>query len=268
MSSPLAAAVLTVFTYMCLVFLLALVLRDNGIVDVAWGLGFIVVAAGQVLHAESLHPRLVLVSALTFLWGVRLAVHILVRNSRRRGEDFRYRAWREKWGRWFVLRSFLQVFMLQGAVMVVVSAPIITVGTAAGGPLGLLDLAGCAIWLTGFMFEAIGDAQLMRFKAQRGSQDRVMTRGLWRYSRHPNYFGEALLWWGVALIALSSPLGYWALISPVTIDFLLLRVSGIPMLERRYEGIPEFEAYKARTSALVPWFPKREVGTEEAEPPA
>jgi len=125
-----------------------------------------------------------------------------------------------------------------------------------GGPLGFLDFLGVLVWAIGFVFEAVGDRQLLVFVKNPANAGRILQTGLWRYTRHPNYFGEATLWWGVFFIALSVPYGLFAILSPLTIDFLLLKVSGIPMLEKRWEGQPEFEDYKRRTNALVPWFPR------------
>ena len=127
-----------------------------------------------------------------------------MRNQGRDAEDFRYRRWRDTWGKWFIPRTYAQVFMLQGAVMVVVCAPVIAVNAAPGGPIGLLDILGILVWGGGLVFEGVADRQLLVFKADKANAGLIMTRGLWRYSRHPNYFGEVLLWWGVFLVALGS----------------------------------------------------------------
>jgi steroid 5-alpha reductase family enzyme len=250
-----AIAATVVLAAMTCVFLLALVLKDNSIVDIAYGMVF--TAAAWVLTAGlgSAHPRQALLLFMVTAWGLRLAIHLFVR-KRGKGEDFRYRAWREQWGRTFIVRSYFQIYILQGLVILIVASPVIAGITRPGGPLGILDLAGAAVWFTGLYFEAVGDWQLMRFKADPMNRGRIITTGLWRYTRHPNYFGEALLWWGFYIVALGSPGAWWTIISPLTIDFLLLKVSGIPMLEKRYKGNPEFEDYKKRTSPLIPWFPK------------
>jgi len=255
MIETIGLAVLVVFLYMCVFFVASLILRDNGIADVAWGGGFILVALATFLQYVHVHPRQLLVLLLVCAWGVRLAAYIRARN-RGQGEDFRYRKWREEWGDNFVLRSFLQVYMLQGAALVLVAAPIWVVNHDPGGHLGWLDLVGALVWTVGFAFEGLGDWQLLRFMRDPASEGRIMQTGLWKYTRHPNYFGEATLWWGVFLIALGAPHGWVAIVSPLTIDFLLLKVSGIPMLEKRWEGNPDFEDYKRRTNALVPWFPR------------
>jgi steroid 5-alpha reductase family enzyme len=237
-------------------FLLSLRLGDNSIADIAYGpMVAIGVWAAALAHGSG-HPRQWLLIAVVTVWGLRLAAHIWVRN-RGRGEDPRYRAWRERWGRWVVLRSLLQIYVLQGTIVLVISAPVLLAVRQPGGPLGFLDAAGVLVWAVGLAFEAVGDAQLLRFVRDPSRRGLVLDTGLWRYTRHPNYFGEALLWWGPFLVALSTPDGVWALVSPLTIGALLLFVSGIPMLEARMARSPAFRAYQARTSAFVPWFPRR-----------
>jgi len=248
-------AIVVLLLFMTTVFLLALFLEDNSIVDVAYGLAFVMACGAAFLNSPGSHPRLILAMILVTVWGTRLATHIFVRKSGK-GEDFRYRRWRKEWGGTFVWRSFLQIFMLQGAVVFVVALPILLIINNPGPRLGLLDFCGFLIWLFGFAFEAVGDWQLLQFKKNPDNKGHIIQSGLWRFTRHPNYFGEATLWWGMYLIAFSVPYGVLAIVSPVLIDFLLLKVSGIPMLEVKYEGSAEFEAYKRRTNAFFPWFPK------------
>jgi len=248
-------SIIILTAYMTLVFCLAMYLEDNSIVDVAYGVAFVVSSWTVFIVYGDDHPRQWLVILLVTAWGLRLAGHIFLRKQGE-GEDFRYRQWRDQWGGTFVWRSFLQIFMLQGAVVFLVSLPVLLVIAQPGGAFGLLDLAGILVWLFGFAFEAVGDWQLLRFKRQPQNRGQIIQSGLWRYTRHPNYFGEALLWWGLFLIALKVPYGAVAIISPILIDFLLLKVSGIPMLEAKYAKNPEFVAYKKRTNALVPWFPR------------
>ncbi|BBA70765.1 DUF1295 domain-containing protein [Geobacter sulfurreducens] len=236
-------------------FVASLLKGRNDIADVAWGLGFILAAAVSLVAGGQYAPRGLLVSLLVLAWGVRLTLHIHARN-RGKGEDPRYRQWRKEWGRWFVLRSFLQVFMLQGVLLVLVAVPVIFVNAAPPTPLGWLDGLGFFIWLTGFLFEAVGDRQLLHFIRNPENKGQLMTGGLWRYTRHPNYFGEVTLWWGIWLMALAVPGGWWTVIGPLTITVLILKVSGIPMLEKHYEGRPDFEEYKRRTSAFFPLPPR------------
>lgn len=241
--------------YMSTIFGLALWLKDNSIVDVAYGIGFVLTCnLAFLVHGDG-HPRQWLVASLITIWGLRLAGHIFLR-KKGEGEDFRYRQWREEWGDTFIWRSFLQIFMLQGIVIFWVVLPALLIINNPGGGLGVFDVAGLLVWLFGFGFEAIGDWQLLRFKRKSVNRGKIIQSGLWRYTRHPNYFGEAVLWWGLFLIALKVPYGVVAVLSPLLIDVLLLKVSGIPMLEAKYQGNLEFSAYKNRTNALFPWFPK------------
>ncbi len=256
MGHTLALAAAIVFVYMTGAFFLALRRRNNGVADIAWGPGFIVCAWAVFLLRGQAHPRAWLALALVTLWGGRLAWHIFRRN-RGREEDFRYAAWRRQWGRWFVPRTFLQVFMLQGLLLLLISAPLLLVVGQPQPPLGWLDLLGALVWLKGFLFEVIGDRQLAAFIKDPANRGKLMTRGLWSLTRHPNYFGEAVLWWGMGIIALSAPNGWLGLVGPAVITFLLLFVSGVPLLEKKYAGRPDWEDYKKRTSKFVPWFPRK-----------
>lgn len=247
-----AAALLV---YMTAAFGVAVARRDNSIADIAWGGGFVLVALLAAALGVGALARPVLLTALVVAWAARLALHIQRRN-RGRGEDPRYAAWRRDWGRFWIVRSYLQVFVLQGAILLVVAAGIILVNTRSGPGLGVLDLIGAAVVLAGLVVEAVADAQLARFTGDPANRGRVMDRGLWRYSRHPNYFGEAVVWWGVWLFALSVPGGWWTVVSPLLITFLLLKVSGVPMLERLMEGRPGWAEYRARTSVFVPLPPR------------
>jgi steroid 5-alpha reductase family enzyme len=245
-----------VLLYMAGWFIASRVLGRNDIADVAWGLGFILSALVSLAAAGEYSPRGLLITGLVTIWGIRLAAHIHSRN-RGKGEDPRYRKWREEWGRWFVLRSFLQVFMLQGVLLVLVAAPVVFVNASPAAPFNALDALGVLVFLVGFVFEAAGDLQLARFLRDPANRGKLMTEGLWRYSRHPNYFGEVTLWWGIWLIAAAIPGGWKTVIGPLAITFLILKVSGVPMLEERYEGRADFQEYKRRTSAFFPLPPKR-----------
>jgi len=246
-----------VFAYMAVIFVLALFKKDNSIVDIAWGLGFILVALLTFFLEKEFAVRHILVTVLVLIWGTRLAVHVFIRNKGR-GEDFRYAQWRREWGKWFLLRSFFQIFMLQGFLLLIIAYPLILTNHSSKEGISYLDLVGVVLWITGFFFEAVGDFQLSRFKRDPGNRGKIMKSGMWKYTRHPNYFGEAVMWWGVFLIALSVRLGWTAIISPFLITFLLLRVSGVTMLEKKYAGNAEFEEYAKKTSAFFPWLPKKD----------
>ena len=252
----LAACAVLIALYMTVWYALALVKKDNSIADIAWGLGFVLVAVFTFFRRGSLFLPL-LVTALVVAWGARLALHILARN-RKRGEDPRYAAWRAAWGRSFVWRSYLQIFLLQGFFLLVIASPVILVNVDRNYPYTeRFWLAGLLVWILGFLFEAVGDAQLARFRRDPANKGRIMDRGLWKFTRHPNYFGESMMWFGIWLIALEAPYGWTTVVSPVLITFLLVKVSGIPLLEKRYAGNAAFQAYARRTSAFIPWFPKK-----------
>ncbi len=245
-----------VFCYMTALFIIAMALKDNSIADIAWGPGFILVVLVGILLQGGPGTRQVAVAFLVTLWGLRLAIRIFRRNHGR-GEDPRYRKWREEWGRLFVLRSYLQVFMLQGGILLLNALPLMIIASSGGKGIGWSDALGIAVWCAGFLFEALGDYQLDRFMKDPSKRGTILRTGLWRYSRHPNYFGEATLWWGIGIIALSSPWGWIGLIGPLVITALLLFVSGVPMTERMMEGTPGWEEYREATSAFIPWFPQK-----------
>lgn len=229
-----------------LTFLLAVTIRNNSIVDVVWGLGFVAIAwTTYYLTNGSL-----LVPILVTLWGLRLATHILLRNWGR-GEDFRYAKWRTDWGKWWVVRSFFQIYLLQWFLMQLVSLPILLAVTPV--PLSpLITALALLIWGLGFFFETVGDYQLTLFKKNLKNKGKLMTTGLWSLTRHPNYFGEATLWWGIALLAYFKTNSLLAFVGPLTIDFLLFYVSGIPLLEAKYKGRKDWEVYKRKTPAFFP----------------
>lgn len=244
---------LLILTYALFWFVISLLKKRNDLADIAWGLGYIVLST-FLIWFNGWSARLGLMLILVTLWGLRLATHIYWRN-RGKKEDFRYKKWRQEW-KYFYLRSFFQVYFLQGILLLLIASPIILTSAAPGGPLHWLDWGGVGIWSLGFFFEAVGDYQLSQFKKNPENKGKVMRSGLWQYTRHPNYFGEVTLWWGIFLIGLSSGYGWWGIIGPLTITFLILKVSGIPMLEKKYEGNKDFEDYKKRTSVFFPWFPK------------
>ncbi|MFO8034204.1 MAG: DUF1295 domain-containing protein [Candidatus Bipolaricaulota bacterium] len=243
--------------YFCALFLIAQWRRDNSLVDMGWGLGFVVVTSFAFFSAAHFTPRALVTLLLVAVWGFRLTYHIVRRNWGK-PEDFRYAQWREKWGRWVVPRAFIQVFMLQALFLLVIVYPVLLIQVSARPGFGFVEILGVLIWVVGFLFEAVGDRQLARFRSNPQNQGKVLRTGLWRYTRHPNYFGEATMWWGLFVIALSVPWGWTGIIGPLTITLLLRFVSGVPMLEKKLRGRPEFDRYARVTNAFVPWFPKRE----------
>lgn len=243
---------------MAAVWLVSVAIRNVSIVDVVWGLASWLVAIVALALGPGVFERRLLVFAIVGVWALRLALHIGRRN-RGRGEDYRYVAFRERYGPGYWWISLFQVFWLQGALALVVSLPVQAAGAGqTPGALGALDWLGAAVWAIGFGFEAVGDAQLARFKADPANRGKVMDRGLWRYTRHPNYFGDAVVWWGIGIVGLSTPWGWAALLGPAVMTFLLVRVSGVAMLEKTIgERRPGYAQYVRRTSAFVPRPPKR-----------
>jgi len=246
--------IIILFVYMTFWFLVSLVKKRNDVADIAWGLGFILLAWFSFYFSDFSFKAL-LVDSLVTLWGLRLAWHIYGRN-RGKTEDYRYLTWRKEWGKWFILRSYLQVYILQGAFLFLIIQPVLLINKSVE-TIGVADFIGVLVWFVGFYFESIGDRQLKQFVSNPANKGKIMDQGLWRYTRHPNYFGEVVQWWGIGIIALSIPNGFITIIGPLTITVLILFVSGIPMLEKKYIGRPDFEAYKKRTSIFFPFPPKR-----------
>ena len=255
--SVLGAAACGLAAYLGFGWLLSVRLRDVSIVDGMWGPGFALVAVAGALLGSGDAARKTVVVVLVSIWGLRLATHILARNHGQ-AEDYRYRAMRDRQGPRFVWLSAFTVFGLQGILLLWIALPLVAATSLPGSPpLGLFDLAGSGLFLLGFLCEAIGDAQLTRFRANPANRGKVCDVGLWRWSRHPNYFGDATLWWGFFLLACAVPGGWWTIGSPIVMTVLLLKVSGVALLERGLASTkPGYADYIARTSAFVPWFPR------------
>lgn len=242
-----------VWIYATAWFILAAIRKRNDFADIAWGLGFVVICVLLQWRTAS-SPLLNVLSVMVLLWGVRLSVHIGLR-SLGKPEDFRYRQWREAWGATVLWRSYLQVFLLQGFFMLIIALPVVWAAVTTPEPLSAVNYLGAGIWLVGYVIQFVADAQLAAFvKTKRPGE--IMQTGLWRYSRHPNYFGEIVMWWGVFITITSLPGSGWLVVSPLLITWLLARVSGVPMLEAKYKDNPAYQEYKQRTSALVLWWRK------------
>jgi steroid 5-alpha reductase family enzyme len=213
-------------------------------------------------------PRTFLVVTLVAMWGFRLGGYLVWRKLQSPGEDFRYAAMRARAGDDFDVQSLATVFGLQAVLMWVVSLPVQWAVTTPSSPsLGTMDLVGVLLWGAGLAFEAVGDLQLIEFKSDPANAGKVLDRGLWRYTRHPNYFGDCLVWWGFYAFACATPHGWWTFIGPVVMTVLLVRVSGVPLLERALlRRKPGYAAYVARTSSFVPLPPRRVVPEVESAP--
>lgn len=238
-------------------WVVSVVIKDASIVDIIWGFGFVLVALVAFFTGDGYDGRRWLITLLASAWGLRLSTYLYVRNHGK-GEDYRYQAMRRHWGPRFAIISLFTVFGLQGVLMFIISMPL-QVAQLSGMPDNLTwaDYAGSAVFAIGLGFEAVGDFQLARFKADPANARKVMDRGLWRYTRHPNYFGDAVLWWGLFLIAAARPANLLVIFSPIVMTILLTRVSGVPLLEKsltkRREG---YDDYIARTSGFFPRPPR------------
>ena len=241
---------LAILVYVSLIWIISLLKKDAGIMDIFWGLGFIVTGYFYLSadYSHALQPRLLY--SLVLLWGLRLTLHIGVRNLGE-AEDARYANWRQQFGaKWWWL-SYFRVFILQGMVMWIVSIPLLF-GLLDKAPLTVLDGVGVLFFAVGFLVEAIGDWQLRSFKKDPSNKGKVLNTGLWGLTRHPNYFGEALLWWGFTLIAIELST-FWILISPIIMTWLLIKVSGVAMLDDLLKKTkPDYAEYIENTNAFLP----------------
>ena len=250
------AALGVVSTMSTALWLLSLRLRDASIVDIFWGPIFLVQAlAYAVLLPDGFEPRRLVVLVIVAAWSLRLATHIAARHAGK-GEDERYARWRTEHGSAWPVRSLFQVFWLQALLAWLIGAPL-AVAIASPVGWGWLDLVGLGVWGIGFAFEAVGDYQLTAFVRNPVNRGRTLRTGLWRFSRHPNYFGDATQWWGLWLVATSAG-GWWTVFAPILMTFLLVRVSGVGLLERTIAGRREgYAEYMETTSAFVPLPPRR-----------
>jgi steroid 5-alpha reductase family enzyme len=240
---------------MTVLWVLGLILKNFSIVDIFWGTGFVISnLAAYYLSQQTIQQTFLTI--IVSLWGLRLSIHIFLRNHGK-PEDFRYAQWRKEIGSQWWWISFFKVFLLQGILMWIIASPILAVQTFSNvSSLTVVNVAGIVIWGIGFFFEAVSDYQLARFKSDSQHQGKLLTSGLWRYSRHPNYFGDTIQWWGFYLFAAHS--GYWwTIFSPVIMTLLLLRVSGVTLLEKTMKTRPGYEEYIQTTNAFIPWKPRR-----------
>jgi steroid 5-alpha reductase family enzyme len=246
--------IVLLFVYFTAWYVLATVIKNAGIIDIGWGLGFVVVALmQQIIYQNSLGWIFV---GMIGLWGLRLAYHIGKRNLGK-PEDFRYANFRKEWGKSFFIRAYIQLFLFQALLMGIVSLSFLDAMKQNTINSSILFVLGIVIFVVGYLFEAIGDAQLKKHISDPSKRGTLIQSGLWRYTRHPNYFGEAVLWWGIFIVGLSVNAPWWSVIGPITITYLVRYLSGVPMLERRMEKYPNFEIYRKQTNIFFPWFVKK-----------
>jgi steroid 5-alpha reductase family enzyme len=253
---PFGNGLVVIIGILTLLWLVSLVVKDASIIDAFWGLGFVVLAWFYHFQvADNQNVRSFVLCILTSLWGVRLALHIGIRNHGK-GEDYRYQAWRLEHGKNFWWVSFFRVFLLQGFLLWIIAVPLLIGQVSTEKNLQLFDYLGITIWIIGFLFEAFGDWQLVQFKKNSNNKGKLLTSGLWKYTRHPNYFGDAFLWWGYFCFTISVGV-YWTIFSPILMTFLLMRVSGVALLEKKLvETKPQYKEYIEKTSAFFPMMPK------------
>lgn len=243
--------IISLVLFVHLFFAYAISKKRNDIADVAWGLGFILLASIGLAFNHNL--KMLIVFLLVAVWGLRLFSYIFKKFINKKKEDPRYANWRSGWKEKWIILSYLKVFILQGFFLFLVAMPIIIVSRYSMGEWSQINTLGVVAWVFGFIFEVIGDKQLFDFIKNKKSGE-IMTKGLWKYSRHPNYFGEAVLWWGIWLISFGSPFYYFGIIGPITITFLLRFVSGVPKAEERYQDNQAFQKYKKKTPPMIPNF--------------
>ena len=257
MGNAMLIAAITIAVVMVATWIISLVIKNASIVDIVWGAGFAITSWVLALTVDGNSGRQILLAIMVGLWGMRLALYLAKRNLGH-GEDWRYKAMRKKKGKNFGIISLVTVFGLQGTLMWVVSLPVILGNSDETPGVGPIAVMGIMLWAVGLMFEAVGDFQLARFKKDPANATKVMDTGLWSLTRHPNYFGDALLWWGIGIVGAETGSGIFGFIGPVVMTFFLLKISGVPMLERslsrRREGYAD---YVARTSGFIPRPPKK-----------
>lgn len=249
---------MVIMAMMLILWGISVFIKNVSIVDLFWGFGFVLTSAFYFLNTEGTGIRKIILMSLVAIWGLRLSIYLSWRNYGK-GEDFRYRQFRKNYGEkryWWL--SFFQTFLLQGILMWLISAPLLGAQFYdQTRQLNILDYAGIALWLTGFMFEAGGDYQLAIFKADPANKGKVLDSGFWRYTRHPNYFGDSAIWWGYALICMAAG-SYIPVLGSVLMTALIIKVSGVALLEKSLmEQKPQYREYIEKTSTFLPWFPKK-----------
>lgn len=249
-----------VMSMMIVLWLISIPLKNVSIVDIFWGIGFIVANVIYLCLDDEWQIRDTIVFILVLIWGLRLSIYLLIRNYGK-PEDYRYQEFRRFYGEqryWWL--SFFQVFLLQGALITIISLPLLGISTYSDSEsLNIIDYLAIIVWIIGFLFETLGDYQLAKFKSNPLNKGKVLDKGLWRYTRHPNYFGDAAIWWSYGLFSIAAE-AYWQVIGSLIMTYLIIRISGVSLLERSLtEQKPEYKDYIERTSSFFPWLPKRKI---------
>jgi steroid 5-alpha reductase family enzyme len=252
-------ALVAIMSMMTILWLVSIAIKNVSIVDLFWGFGFVLTSIFYFLKTDGYEPRKIILTVLATAWGLRLSIYLAWRNIGK-GEDFRYKEFRRKYGEnryWWV--SFFQTFLLQGVLMWLISAPLLGAQFyAQNNQLGFFDFAGITLWVIGFSFEAGGDFQLAVFKADSYNKGKVLDTGFWRYTRHPNYFGDACVWWGYGLFCIAAG-SFIAVLGSILMTALIIKVSGVALLEKSLKDTkPQYREYIEKTSSFLPWFPKKD----------
>lgn len=248
---------LVLFTYFFLLFVLGQIVKDNSIVDIGWGFGYVIAAVYTFFRSGHYGLRTTLITLMITVWGLRLTYYLAKRNLGK-PEDYRYVKMRKRWGDSFALvKAFFNVYFLQFAVMAVVSLPIVNASINPDQSIHWFNYLGIFLWALGFFFEVVGDYQLRKFKENPKNKGEIMDQGVWSLTRHPNYFGDASMWFGIFFIAVTNLGNVWTIISPIVMTVFLYFVSGVRMLEKRYEGNEKYDEYKKHVSKFIPRLPKK-----------
>ncbi len=236
-------------------YLISLLFKDFGVVDMAWGPGFFLVGLLSIYPFQEINPQQILVVTMVGIWALRLFAYIFLRHKKK--EDWRYAKWRKEWGAWANIRAYFQVFLLQFVILMILSSPLQFILKQKLSLWGTFSWIGLILFVVGFLWESVADYQMLLFKRQKKHEGEILNRGLWLYSRHPNYFGESLVWWGIAFFSLPYPYGWIFLLAPALLTLFLLKVSGVSLLESKYRNHQSYQQYKESTNAFFPWFPKK-----------
>ncbi len=251
-------ASLIILILVTLLWIWSVFIKNVSIVDIFWGVGFVVVNTFYVFMSGELNARKIVILTLVCIWGFRLAIYLAIRNIGK-GEDFRYQEFRQNYGPkrywWF---SYFQTFLLQGILIMIISLPLLGINyNNSNGNLQILDYLGIIIWIIGFTFETVGDFQLSNFKRDSKNKGKILHTGLWKYTRHPNYFGDSAVWWAYGIFSIAAG-SYWQAIGAVIMTLLILKISGVSLLEKTLkETKPQYKEYIQKTSSFIPWFPKK-----------